>query len=233
VDPTYIEASESSGGQLFLFQKGEVAQSSVVMGATFTHPVTVLRAVGQLSGKREFEFPIDSTVESVMVMASLQCRSAIGFFRPGGQEMTAANSAQSIDLQAGRIVRVDAPEPGKWKVRMAGTGLFVLSVVAKTGLRLGSLRFVIDGQRLRDPRLGVQQTLEARFGGEASQLKLQLIAADAQPLTEAEAAEAVEGGTYRVAVTPAIERLRVVVSGVDAAGWPFQRTDPVLFRAGH
>src|SRR4051794_6642671 len=69
VDPSYLEVSESSGGQLFLFQKGEIGQAGPVMSAPFTHPATILRAVGQLSGSREFEFPVDSRTESILVMA--------------------------------------------------------------------------------------------------------------------------------------------------------------------
>jgi hypothetical protein len=231
VDPSYIEASESTGGQLFLFQKNEVAHTGVVMRASFTHPATVFRAIGYLSGAREFTFLIDSAIESAIVMASLQCRKAIDIVRPGGQEMTAANTAESIELQAGRIVRVDNPEPGQWKVRLTGTGLFVLSVVAKTSLKLGAVNFTLADQRMRQPRLGVQQYVEAHLIGDLSHVKLQVISADAQPLSEAETAQAPEAGSYRAAITPTAARLRIVVSGIDAAGWPFQRTEPVLFRA--
>src|ERR1051326_7646164 len=59
VDPAYLETSESTGGQLFLFQKGEVAQSGPVMSAGYSHPATVARAIGQLSGTRDIDFPVD------------------------------------------------------------------------------------------------------------------------------------------------------------------------------
>src|ERR1041385_1196419 len=97
-DPAYLETSESTGGQLFLFQKGEVEHASVVMSASFTHPSTVLRAFGHLSGTRYFDFPVDSTIESLLILASVQCRNAIAVSRPNGAEMTASNSAQSADL---------------------------------------------------------------------------------------------------------------------------------------
>src|ERR1041385_9138162 len=110
-DPAYLETSESSGGQLFLFQKGEVEHASLVMSSSFTHPATVFRAVGHLSGTRDFEFPADSTIESLLFMISLQCRNAILISRPNGAEMSAANSTQNVDLQAGRILKVDTPDP--------------------------------------------------------------------------------------------------------------------------
>ena len=169
VDPTYVDLSESTGGQLFLFQKGEVEHAAPVMGASYSHPSTVVRAVGQLSGSREFELPVDSTMESVLVLASLQCRNAIGVFRPNGIEMTAANSTQFVDLQTGRILRIDNPEPGRWRVRLSGSGLFVLSVQAKTQIKLGEVGFEVT-----PPQLGVKQKMEAGVAGDVSDVKFQL-----------------------------------------------------------
>ncbi len=220
VDPTYVELSESTGGQLFLFQKGEVEHAGLVMGASYSHPSTVVRAVGQLSGAREFELPVDSTMESVLVLVSLQCRKAIGVFQPNGVEMTAANSTQFVDLQAGRILRIDNPEPGGWRVRLSGSGLFVLSVLAKTQIKLGEVRFEVT-----PPQLGVKQKMEARVAGDVSDVKFQLAGASGETVGQVESAEGV------LSVTPPVERFRVVMSGTDAAGWPVRRVHPVLFRA--
>lgn len=224
VDPAYLDASESTGGQLFLFQKGEVAQASLVMSASNTHPATVLRAVGQSFGPREFEFPVDASIRSVLILASLQCSSAIAVFRPDGTEMTAANSARSVDLQAGRILQIDSPESGKWRVRLMGTGLFVLSVLAKTGVQLTAVT-------LKESHAGVPQTLEAHLAGEVSGVKFALNGPTFDELGVPESEQTAEG-TYRMTVTPRVERFRVVATGTDASGWPVMRTWPVLFRAG-
>jgi hypothetical protein len=224
VDPAYVDASESTGGQLFLFQKGEVAQASLVMNASHTHPATVLRAVGQSSGTREFEFPVDTSIQSLLVLASLQCRNAIAVFRPAGTEMTAANSARNMDLQAGRILQIDSPESGKWRVRLTGTGLFVLSVLAKTAVQLTAVT-------LKEPHLGVPQTSEAHLAGEVSGVKFALTGPTPDELGVLESEQTAEGA-YRMTVTPRAERFRVVATGTDASGWPVMRTWPVLFRAG-
>jgi hypothetical protein len=221
VDPAYIETSESSGGQLFLFQKGEVAQSGPVMSAGFTHPATVFRAVGHLSGGRDFEFPVDSTVESLLVMASLQCRSAIHVTRPNGAEMTAANSALNTDLAAGKILRVDAPESGPWKLHLEGSGLFVISVMAKSKTRLASVQFA------ESPRVGAAVAIEAHFSGEIANAAVGIIAADGNSIAAPQALDE----TGQAEVTPRAQRFRVVVTGTDASGWPVQRVYPNLFRA--
>jgi hypothetical protein len=231
VDPSYLEVSEATGGQLFLLQKGEVEHALVMINASHTHPATVIRAVGHLSGSREFEFPVDSKTASILLMASLQCRSAIVLTRPNGAEMTAYNSVRNIDLKAGRIVQVDAPEPGKWKVRLAGTGLFVLSVTGKTEIGIGSVAFLEGNQRRTGPVLGIHQALEIHVKGDVSGVGLHLVGPGGEFLSGLESPELVAQGTYRNLVSPPEGGFRIVVTGVDANADPFQRTYPNLFRA--
>ena len=216
IDPAYIELSESTGGQLFLFQKGEVGQAGPFMSASFTHPATVLRAVGHLNGTREIEFPVDSGAESLLLLVSVQCRKSILAFDPSGSELTDRNSLLSVELAAGKILRVDGLAPGKWRVRLTGSGLFVLSVLAKASIALTEVV----------PR---EETLELRVRGEVSNLRVRLVDASGGRIAELDPPEKGEDGVYRTALPARIGRHRVVVSGDDNSAWPFQRTHPVLY----
>lgn len=222
VDPAYLEISEGTGGQLFLFQKGEVAQSGLVMDASRTHPSTILRSVGHLNGSRDFEFPVDSGVESLLVLVSLQCRNTIRIVRPGGSELTQMNSDVNVDLQAGRIVRLDRPEPGRWRLQLAGTGLFVLSVLARTDLVLSGVVF----------SKGDSGGLEVRgkLRGEASDVKVELVDAAGSPLSKAEVIEFPGDDLLRAGFPSTAQRFRVRVTGRDGNAHPFQRTHPILFK---
>jgi hypothetical protein len=230
VDPAYLETSESTGGQVFLFQKGEIGQTALFLSADRTHPATVLRAIGSLSGSGEFEFPVDSSMHSLLVTASVQCRKTIGLFRPSGAEMTPANSTESIDLQASRAVRVDNPEPGNWKIRLEGTGLFVLAVRAQSALHLAGLDFVDQGELKSQPRLGIAQTAVAHVAGEVANVRFEVIGPNGAPISACETLESANG-VYRFSIAPAAERFRVRMTGVDSSGWPVVRTHAVLFRA--
>jgi hypothetical protein len=223
VDPAYIETSESTGGQVFLFQKDEIAQSTPALMASTTHPATILRGIGNVAGQREFQFNVDSTVESMLVLASLQCRKEVNVFRPNGQEMTSYNSSQATDLKAGKILRVDLPEPGAWKLRISGQGVFVFSVMAKTSVRMPALR-------LPDSRLLVRQDVEVHLSTEISDVKTQLMTAEGDAAVEAQPAEALGNGAYRLAITPLMERFRVRLLATDANGRALERISPVLFR---
>src|SRR5262245_54079307 len=101
--PAYLALSESTGGPLFLFQQNEVHRSGAVVLSASTHPSTLYRAVGRMSGTRTFEFPVDSTVESMLVSASLECRESVRLLDPKLMESAGA------DLIAGRIVKLDRP----------------------------------------------------------------------------------------------------------------------------
>jgi hypothetical protein len=159
-------------------------------------------------------------------MVSLQCRNSIQVFAPKGMEMTAANSTEFTDLKTGQIVRIDNPEPGRWRVRVNGTGLFILSAMARSEIRLSEVKFAAGGAApSRQPRLGVKQNIEAEVDGELTDVQFQLAGAAGETLAEA----ATEDGVVRV--TPNAERFRVVMTARDEAGWPVRRVHPVLFRA--
>jgi hypothetical protein len=239
VDPAFLEVSESTGGQIFLFQKKEFAQAGPFLRADSTHPATIVRAVGSLSQPREFEFPVDSTVQSLLVMATIQCRSAIGVFRPSGTEITASSSTQNTELQTGRAMILDNPDPGQWKVRLEGTGLFLLSVRAQSPIHLSRADFLdSDGAaaseartgRKTEPRLGVPQWAAAYLSGELSKVDLQVLDAAGDRKSESISGETI-GSACFFRVAPALERFRLRVTGVDASGWPVERVYPVLFRA--
>jgi len=240
IDPAYLKISESTGGQLFLFQKGEAAQSLAVMSAPHTHPATILRLVGNLNGARDFEFPVDGSVESLLVLVSVQCRKEILVLRPSGSELTASNSAQSVDLAAGRILRVDLPEPGKWRVRLTGRGLFVLSVLAKTNIHLTGVGFTVNGPptegkeqitRLPNALFGSPQAIQLELYGQVSRLGMRLVDASGSPISEPDAPEKTGEGSYRTNIVLQAEHFRILVAGEDSSAWPFQRMYPVLFSA--
>lgn len=201
IDPAYLDISESSGGQLVLLQKGEAQYSGIVMSASQTHRATILRVVGHLNGTREVEFPVDSTVESILLLVSVQCRERVTPFRPSGAELTARTASMLTELTSATMLRVDQPEPGRWKVQLRGTGLYVLSVLAKAEIAITSVRPPDD-----------TGAVDFRVRGEVSGATAQLVDATGAP------------------VNAQAQRFRLLVTGKDAAGWPFQRMHPNLFR---
>ena len=130
--------------------------------------------------------------------------------------MTAANSALTVDLKAGRILRVDTPESGTWRVRITGTGLFVVSVIAQTKIRLGvSYK---DG------------AISAYLPPDVTGVSFEIVSAEGNMLASV-SPEPVRPGVYQFPITPPAARFRVAATGTDAMGTAFRRTHPVLFSA--
>ena len=242
VDPTYVQLAENTGGEVFLFDRSEAARSLVLMQEGMKHKETVFRASGTLtSGYRDFQFPVDTTIESLLFSISLQCTQSVVIYRPSGAELDA--SAPGVDdnrYHAGRIVAMSRPEPGVWQVRIVGSGLFFAVVEAKSDVSLHSVRFVQLGGRpghegyfpMTTPvRLNLPQMLQASVSG-SGVTGFRMInsgGATLQPL--ALAADENDQEEFQGPVIPSHKDFRIVVEGRDSRGYPYQRIFPRLFHA--
>lgn len=244
-DPTYFTVAEGSGGQVFLFDPSEVSESSVLMIGAMKHEETVFRAAGTLAeGVHEFSVPIDSTIESAMFSVSLQCLQVVEIVTPSGDELRANDPGVDYhQFQAGRIVTLPNPAPGTWTVRVAGKGMFFLVLQAKTDLSLDSVRFVGPGGRpgheglfpiKGSPKQGVAQKLEVTITGAVRDAAFRFVTSSAetiQTLSLRPEDEGREEQTFLGDVTPRARQFRLMVSGVDARGFSFQRVHAPLFTA--
>jgi len=243
VDPTYVKLAENTGGEVFLFDRSEAARSLVLMQEGMKHKETVFRASGTLArGYRDFQFPVDTTIESLLFSISLQCAQSVVIYRPSGAELDA--TAPGVDdnrYHAGRIVAMSRPEPGVWQVRIVGSGLFFAVVEAKSDLSLHSVQFVQLGGRpghegyfpMTTPvRLNLPQMLSASVSG-SGVTRFRMIDSGGATL-QSLALAADENGDkeeFQGPVIPSQKDFRIVVDGRDSRGYPYQRIFPRLFHA--
>jgi len=243
VDPTYVKLAENTGGEVFLFDRSEAARSLVLMQEGMKHKETVFRASGTLArGYRDFQFPVDTTIESLLFSISLQCAQSVVIYRPSGAELDA--TAPGVDdnrYHAGRIVAMSRPEPGVWQVRIVGSGLFFAVVEAKSDLSLHSVQFVQLGGRpghegyfpMTTPvRLNLPQMLSASVSGSGVTSFRMIDSGGATLQSLALAAD--ENGDkeeFQGPVIPSQKDFRIVVDGRDSRGYPYQRIFPRLFHA--
>lgn len=224
VDRAYVEAAEATGGRVIMQHPSELGapgSAAVMMGAP-GHDATITRIVGQLAeGVHEFEVPVDSTVESVNFFVSLQCLQVAAIADPSGGELRSNDPgvAEDHQFEAIRYVTVAQPVPGVWKVTVAGRGLLFLVVQAKTDLTITGVAFPEQGR-----------TVEVRVTGAGGPLAFRLVDAGTktlQTLALDESGGDDTGRMFRGSIAPA-SRFRLLVTGVDARGFRFQRVDPRL-----
>jgi hypothetical protein len=129
IDPTYIRTAEATGGQVFLFDRSEAGRSMILMQYSGKHEDTLFRSTGTLStGSHEFTFPVDSTIESLMVTVTLQCLQSITVLRPTNTEVHAGEpDVNDNRFRSGQVLILTMPQAGAWRVRIAGAGMFFVA----------------------------------------------------------------------------------------------------------
>ena len=237
VDPSFVRNAEATGGKVLLFTPNEIAGAANDMSASSGHRETVFRAGGQLNdGVHDFDIPLDSTIDSAYFFMALQCQQFAAVLQPTGDELRA--DVPGVDyhaFEAVRLVTIKAPSPGTWKVRMAGRGFFSVVVTAKTNLALAGVSLAQNGVPVKGlAPLGKPVRLEAAMSGEPRQVGFHFISMRGATLRTLELKPDQEGAarrTYSAEVTLPGTEFRVVMSGIDGNGFPFQRVTPQLFVA--
>ena len=130
-DRSFVEISEVSGGQIILAAPGEIEKTLFLHIQRPAHPETVYRSTGTLFNEtREFRFPVDSAIESLLVSVMLACKGEIAIL---AREETEPESEGS-EWKGGRVARIVRPQPGEWSLRLRGNGFYSIVVEAKSAL---------------------------------------------------------------------------------------------------
>ena len=231
-DPSYFRIAEGTGGQFFLFHPSEVADSGALMAAAMSHGATVLRAGGQLAaGLHHFAVPVDR-VESLLFSLSVQCLQVAEIVHPSGAVLQAADpGVEYHQYEAGLIVTIARPDPGEWRVRLSGNRLFLVTVKAKASLSVEGPRFVPDGPL----QAGVARVVRFSASADARDVHARLVTQGFQDLgaIPLRIVRDETGEDFVGELTPPARPFRLVVTGRDAEGRPFQRVhapllDPAL-----
>lgn len=243
-DPSMVQVSEGSGGQVFLLDPSEVASSATLLMARDGHDETLRRVVGALDpGTRTIDVNLDTSVQRVLFSVSLQCLQEIEIVRPSGAPVAASDPGVTwTAFQAGRQVGVDTPETGLWKVRLAGEGLLFLVVHARASLALDDVRLVRPGGRpghegiFRDdaPLVpGTSRLMEIAVSPGILGPTFEMRGSTDQrlgPLTPARPPVGDDEQTYLAEFLVPATPFRVVVTGRDATGKIVQRAQGALFQ---
>jgi hypothetical protein len=128
------------------------------------------------------------------------------------------------------MVIVRRPEPGAWTIRVAGSGISGVVVQARSGIAISQPEFAPAPSTTfaAIPSAGVQNTLRMRLSGRAFDLRASVVSGQFTLLAELPLAPGETEGTYVSRFTPGAEAFRLVVTGKDANGVPFQRMSAPL-----
>lgn len=216
-NPTYIANAEATGGQIMLLDRSEIASPAITQAHTGSNRETILRVSGTLgAGFKEFTAPVDSGVRSLQFTIFAECVKTITVTSPSGVV------ADGTKLSSGSIVILDSPEPGAWRIKIAGTGYF-------TAVAQGNGGVVFPPLRLDRPKPGVEQGLVAYLAGPVDSAEFQVVARNGATLQVIPVTRTDTG--FRGAFTPPAEPFHIAVEGKDKQGLPFRRVHPPLLEA--
>ncbi|MCU1274741.1 MAG: hypothetical protein JWO48_2172 [Bryobacterales bacterium] len=244
IDPAHVQTAEATGGQVFLFDRTEAARSMVLVQNSHKHDETIFRSMGTLvTGSRAFTFPVDSTVESLMLSVTLQCLQSITVYRPSNTDVHSGEpNVDDNQFRSGRILILSRLDAGPWRIRIAGAGLFFVTVQAKSSISLGRVEFVEPGGRIGHEglfpvkgaiHLGERRTLALGITAPAGDTAFRLLNSAGETLEQLEVQASNESADDRefLATFPLRHSdFRVAVQGRDSAGYPYQRVLPRLFQ---
>jgi hypothetical protein len=227
IDPSYIRSAEATGGVVMLFKPAEVAGAAEVMQASRLHREVVFRAGGQSpEGEHAFEVPLDATIRSAYVFASMQCLRSVTLSRPSGEELPVdATDVTYRHFEAIRLFTLQNPAPGTWKVRLVGRGVFSLMVMADTDVTLSDVTFSSGGFPVKRER----QRLGARVTGALHDIAFHFASPSGAAIESLELQREEEReGAYAGEVVPPEGDFRLAMTGVDERGFRVQRVDARL-----
>ncbi len=246
IDPAYVREAQETGGQLFFLSPSEAGLTfSLIRPQLKNNLVPVMSASGTLSGgSKEFPIPIDSSVQSATFSVSIDFKGPINLLRPSGVAVTSGDPGVTItELSSGRVVTVNAPETGLWRLQAGGSGSFTVEARANSALQFNSFEFVeLTGRPAHEglfpiagqPVINTDETGLATLSGPFTTANFALVSQAGDTLQtvalaqgDPNAAADQFDGVFR----PPAQPFRVVVSGLDQNGLPYQRLFSSLFRA--
>ena len=201
---------------MLLLDRTEIANPAITRAQMGFNHQTILRANGTLgAGFQEFTAPVDSSFTSLQFTVFAECVKSISVTAPSGAE------AAGVKLSSGRIVFVDGPERGVWRIKLAGTGYFSAIAQGKSEIVLGL--------NVAPPKAGQEESLTAYLSGPVGTAEFRILSRDGRtlriiPMTQA-------GSEFHGVFLPPSEPFRLAVEGKDGEGSLFRRVHTPLFEA--
>jgi von Willebrand factor A domain-containing protein 7 len=248
VDPAYITTANATGGVPLFLQRNEATKATQLMRESMRpNRSTVLWASAKLVGApQKFEIPVDSGMQRITFTFSVDTKgSRLVLRQPNGSAVgEKSERTEDTELNCGRIITVDKPEPGLWHAEIDGSGTYWLAAEGQSDIYFIKAEFVqlggrpgheglfrIQGQPIADQPATLQASLSAsdarttEFGfvserGDILQkVKLKVTNPDREFLEFT--------GEVKLPAVP----FRIAVSGLDSKGTRYQRFNSPLSRA--
>lgn len=253
INADFFNLAAATGGDFYFWAPGEFAASAGLLSVPVTSdPVALSYRSGGGAFAQSIEVPVDAAITHLTLFAGAQRLDEVRLLRPDGRSVEANPAGVAVQAYKHmRIVTVEDPEPGCWRVEARGAGSCSIAArylaerkkLAARGLEaidLIDFAFVEVGGRpgheglfpVEKPvRAGEERLCKITLSGGVREPVIEMISASGEVLgaikldassDEAAADEFI--GTCRIQEQP----FRVRVRGQDREGHHFQRLTAAL-----
>ncbi len=154
-DPAYGYITRATGGQELLLGSSETEKVFDIIAPTLTGDAQPLIDINDNlgSGKgaaavKAYDIPVDDTITTLSISASIETRLKIDVLRPGGAVVRSSDSDATITTtEAGVFATINSPAAGNWRVRFEGSGEVQLSVKGNSDIAFDDFAFVRETGR--------------------------------------------------------------------------------------
>jgi hypothetical protein len=241
-DPGYLRITNETGGQPFFMSPAEIGKSALVMATSASDDGLILWANGAIADAgRGFTIPVDPSISQLSLSATFDgTGGAFSVVAPDGVTVRAGAQTQETVLNCGRLLTIEAPAAGAWRLQVSPTSRFWLIARGRSDLDLLSAEFVRLGGR--PGHEGLFKIPGQPVAGQAATLRVRI--AEPQPKPPAFVLMSLRGQPIRrVRLMPVddeefhgpidlpSEPFRVSIVGVDRSGASYQRMHAGLFHA--
>jgi von Willebrand factor A domain-containing protein 7 len=243
VDASYITIANETGGQPFFMSPAEMAGAAHIMTeSSRSDAALILWASGTAAAAaRGFDIPVDASIKRLTVSATFDSTGgSVALLAPDGRAVQGKLQGEDTLLNCGRVISIDAPQVGIWRVSVAPSGRFWLVARGRSDLTLLSVDFVRAGGRpgheglfriQGQPIGGKPAILRTRFSDSDVQTReFILVSTDGRALRSVTLAP-IDDEEFSGGIQLPLEPFRVAMKGLDAAGAPYQRLFSGLFHA--
>ena len=242
IDAAYVRTATETGGQPFPMSPSEIAKMGVIMAESSRSDATMILWAGGTAddGKDPFLIPVDASVKRLTVSITFDGQGGRAeIARPDGTVIQPGATPDDMVLNCGRVIGIDGPAPGSWRVTATPSARFWMVVHARSDRDLLSTEFVrVAG---RPGHEGLFPISGLPIAGQPATLRVELSEPDPQKprfvlfssqgrVIQPLDLDRVSDDEYVGAVALPHVPFRVGIEG-GADGGRYQRVDRRLFRA--
>jgi hypothetical protein len=150
IEPAYVTTATATGGQPFPLASAEIAQMGIIMAeSSQSDSAMILWSGGTAASAQDgFVVPVDRSVRRLTFSITFDGTGGrVEIVTPDGAVVPAGAGPGDTILNCGRILSIDAPVTGDWRVTPAPSSRFWMSVVARSERDLLTAEFVRRGGR--------------------------------------------------------------------------------------